>query len=88
MIIQEHLLFLLLTGSLLLQCFSFSPLSPTVRYHQQAKSSRFPLSMNLFQRFTKVVASNVNQIVSSLEDPEKILDQAVDDMQKDLVKIR
>ena len=44
--------------------------------------------MNLFQRFTKVVSSNVNQFVNSLEDPEKILDQAVDDMQKDLVKIR
>ena len=46
------------------------------------------LSMNLVNRFMKVVTSNVNSIISSLEDPEKILDQAVEDMQKDLIKIR
>ena len=44
--------------------------------------------MNMFDRFVKVVASNVNSVISNLEDPEKILDQAVTDMQKDLVKIR
>lgn len=46
------------------------------------------VSMNLFNRFTRVVSSNVNKVIKNLEDPEKILDQAVDDMQKDLVKIR
>lgn len=46
------------------------------------------LSMNMVERFFKVVSSNVNNAIKKLEDPEKILDQAVDDMQNDLVKIR
>ena len=84
--LNHHLLLLYLASSLFSQCFSFS----SVRRQQQHSrySARSPLCMNLFQRFTKVVASNVNQFVNSLEDPEKILDQAVEDMQKDLVKIR
>ena len=83
--VNLYLLLLCLASALLSRCFSFS----TVRYqHRSRHSARSPLLMNLFQRFTKVVASNVNQFVSSLEDPEKILGQAVDDMQKDLVKIR
>lgn len=44
--------------------------------------------MNMFNRFVKVVSSNINNVISNLEDPEKILDQAVTDMQKDLVKVR
>jgi phage shock protein A len=44
--------------------------------------------MNIFDRFVRVVTSNVNSVLSNLEDPEKVLDQAVNDMQNDLVKIR
>ena len=44
--------------------------------------------MNLFDRFTRVAKSNLNNVLKSLEDPEKIMSQAVEDMQKDLVKIR
>ena len=44
--------------------------------------------MNIADRFFRVVKSNVNSLLSNLEDPEKILDQAVNDMQNDLVKIR
>jgi len=44
--------------------------------------------MNLFDRFTRVAKSNVNSVLKSLEDPEKILNQAVEDMQTDLVKVR
>lgn len=44
--------------------------------------------MNLFDRFSRVAKSNLNNIVKSLEDPEKIMNQAVEDMQNDLVKIR
>lgn len=44
--------------------------------------------MNMMDRFFRVVKSNVNSVLSSLEDPEKVLDQAVNDMQTDLVKIR
>ena len=46
------------------------------------------LQMNMFDRFARVVKSNVNQVLGNLEDPEKVLDQAVADMQNDLVKIR
>mmetsp|Transcript_3470 Transcript_3470/g.7942 ORF Transcript_3470/g.7942 Transcript_3470/m.7942 type:complete len:298 (-) Transcript_3470:196-1089(-) len=46
------------------------------------------LSMNLFDRFTRVAKSNLNNVLKGLEDPEKIMSQAVEDMQKDLVKIR
>lgn len=44
--------------------------------------------MNMFDRFARVVKSNVNQVLSNMEEPEKVLDQAVKDMQNDLVKIR
>ena len=46
------------------------------------------LQMNISDRFARVVKSNVNNITDSLEDPDKVLDQAVADMQNDLVKIR
>jgi len=44
--------------------------------------------MNLFDRFSRVAKSNLNNILKNLEDPEKIMSQAVEDMQADLVKIR
>jgi len=46
------------------------------------------LSMNLFDRFSRVAKSNLNNVLKTLEDPEKIMNQAVEDMQTDLVKIR
>lgn len=44
--------------------------------------------MNLFDRFKRVAKSNLNELVSSMEDPEKVMTQAVSDLQVDLVKIR
>jgi len=44
--------------------------------------------MNIADRFFRVVKSNINNVLQNLEDPEKVLDQAVNDMQDDLVKIR
>lgn len=44
--------------------------------------------MNLGERFVRLVKSNVNELLSNLEDPEKVLEQAVVDMQRDLVKVR
>ncbi len=52
------------------------------------RSRSTTLQMNMFDRFLRVVKSNVNNVLSNLEDPEKVLEQAVNDMQKDLVKIR
>ena len=44
-------------------------------------SSSTALQMNLFDRFTRVAKSNINNILKNLEDPEKIMNQAVEDMQ-------
>lgn len=50
--------------------------------------SRSTVSMNMFERFSRVVSSNVNSVLKGLEDPEKVIEQAVLDMQNDLIKIR
>ncbi|HEY9827382.1 MAG TPA: PspA/IM30 family protein [Stenomitos sp.] len=44
--------------------------------------------MGLFDRISRVIKSNVNAAVSAAEDPEKMLEQTVNDMQEDLVKLR
>ncbi|XP_022723054.1 membrane-associated 30 kDa protein, chloroplastic-like isoform X2 [Durio zibethinus] len=44
--------------------------------------------MSLFDRFARVVKSYANVLLSSFEDPEKILDEAVLEMNDDLVKMR
>jgi len=44
--------------------------------------------MGLFDRISRLFRANVNDLVSKAEDPEKILEQAVIDMQEDLVKLR
>jgi phage shock protein A len=44
--------------------------------------------MGLFDRLSRVVRANVNDLVSKAEDPEKVLEQAVIDMQEDLIQLR
>jgi phage shock protein A len=44
--------------------------------------------MGLFDRLSRVVRANLNDLVSKAEDPEKILEQAITDMQEDLVQLR
>ncbi len=44
--------------------------------------------MGLFDRISRVVRANVNDMVSKAEDPEKVLEQAILDMQEDLVQMR
>ncbi|MDJ0536357.1 MAG: PspA/IM30 family protein [Xenococcaceae cyanobacterium MO_207.B15] len=44
--------------------------------------------MGLFDRLSRVVRANMNDLVSKAEDPEKVLEQAVVDMQEDLVQLR
>ena len=46
------------------------------------------LQMNFFDRFKRVAEANINNVLGKLEDPEKVLNQAVEDLQKDLVTIR
>jgi PspA/IM30 family len=48
------------------------------RFRAKTTSS---LQMNLFDRFTRVAKANINNVLKSLEEPEKILNQALEDMQ-------
>lgn len=44
--------------------------------------------MGLFDRISRVFKSNLNDLVSKAEDPEKMLEQALLEMQEDLVQLR
>ena len=44
--------------------------------------------MGLLDRLGRLLRANLNSLVSDAEDPTKILDQSVSDMQDDLVKLR
>lgn len=44
--------------------------------------------MSLFDRVSRLVRANVNDMVSKAEDPEKILDQALMDMQENLINMK
>ncbi len=44
--------------------------------------------MGLFDRLNRVIRANVNDLISKAEDPEKMLEQALADMQEDLVQLR
>ena len=44
--------------------------------------------MGLFDRIGRVVRANLNDMVSKAEDPEKMLEQSITDMQEDLVQLR
>jgi phage shock protein A len=43
---------------------------------------------NLFARITRLVKSVTNNVVTAAEDPEKLLDTVVSEMQDDLIKMR
>ena len=44
--------------------------------------------MGFFDSLSRLIRSNLNALVRGAEDPIKILDQSVSDMQEDLVKLR
>lgn len=44
--------------------------------------------MNIFERIVRIARSYANAIVSSAEDPEKLLDQTVIEMNEDVTKLR
>ncbi|NER32793.1 MAG: PspA/IM30 family protein [Oscillatoria sp. SIO1A7] len=44
--------------------------------------------MGLFDRIGRLIKANINDLVSKAEDPEKILEQSIVDMQEDLVQLR
>jgi len=44
--------------------------------------------MGLLDRIWRVIRANLNSLISQAEDPEKILEQTVIDMQEDLIRLR
>ncbi|MCC5634537.1 PspA/IM30 family protein [Nostoc sp. CHAB 5844] len=44
--------------------------------------------MDLIKRILRVIRANLNSLIGSAEDPEKILSQAVAEMQENLVRLR
>ena len=44
--------------------------------------------MGLFDRISRLVRANLNDVVSKAEDPEKILEQSIADMKDDLLQLR
>jgi len=44
--------------------------------------------MGLFDRISRVIKANINDLVSKAEDPEKLLEQSLLEMQEDLVQRR
>lgn len=74
---------------------AFAPIhhSSTVRLSSQSQvmtdsASSTALHANLFDRFTRVTKANLNNILQLWEDPEKVMNQALEDMQNDLGRIR
>jgi phage shock protein A len=51
-------------------------------------SPMLPRPMGFFDRLSRLLRANLNDLVSKAEDPAKILDQSLADMQADLVKLR
>lgn len=44
--------------------------------------------MGLIDRILRVIRANINNLIAQTEDPEKILEQAVEDMQHDMIQMR
>ena len=44
--------------------------------------------MGLIDRILRVIRANLNNVIGQAEDPEKVLEQAVEDMQQDLIQLR
>lgn len=44
--------------------------------------------MGLMDRILRVIRANLNNLIGQAEDPEKVLEQAVEEMQQDLIQLR
>lgn len=89
-IVTTTLFTTLITSSVAFAPSSFTPQqqqSSITRMRQQPRNGS-ALHMNLFDRFQRVAKGTINDALKKMEDPEKILNQAVEDMQADLVKVR
>jgi len=61
---------------------------PTQPFMMARPTTTTVLHLNLVDRFLRVARGNANSVLSRFEDPEKVMDQALLDMQNDLTKIR
>ena len=68
------------------KAFTGTQFSPVTRSSIPNHASKVVLQMNLFDRFARVAKSNLNELANKLEDPEKIMDQAVEEMQVSYVR--
>mmetsp|Transcript_18074 Transcript_18074/g.30944 ORF Transcript_18074/g.30944 Transcript_18074/m.30944 type:complete len:293 (-) Transcript_18074:1025-1903(-) len=59
-----------------------------VRTSRAARRGAVVVQANLFARVVRLFKSTATNLVSSAEDPEKLLDQVVTEMQEDLIKMR
>eukprot|EP00270_Netrium_digitus_P017649 TRINITY_DN652_c0_g1_i1.p1 TRINITY_DN652_c0_g1~~TRINITY_DN652_c0_g1_i1.p1 ORF type:complete len:354 (-),score=136.68 TRINITY_DN652_c0_g1_i1:156-1217(-) len=55
---------------------------------RQGGGGALTAEMNIFDRVARIVKSYTNAALSAVEDPEKMLDQTVDEMADDLAKMR
>ncbi|CAA0821250.1 Membrane-associated protein VIPP1- chloroplastic [Striga hermonthica] len=58
------------------------------RRNGRGRGGALGAQMSLFDRFARVVKSYANSVLSIFEDPEKILEQSVIEMNSDLIKMR
>ncbi|KAL6774251.1 VIPP1 [Auxenochlorella protothecoides x Auxenochlorella symbiontica] len=61
---------------------------PPLQHARAPRASPVAVQANLFGRVVRIVKSYTSALVGGLEDPEKILEQAVSDMQNDLIRLR
>lgn len=67
---MKSCIFIVVCFAIILSIMGFQPSS--YRYRKASISSGSSLKMNMFDRFFRVVKSNVNGVLSNLEDPEKV----------------
>ncbi|KAG7372482.1 phage shock protein A PspA family protein [Nitzschia inconspicua] len=89
------LVLLVSTSSKNIECDAFAPVHhpsfPRLTAPSQVvadSASATALHANLVDRFARVAKANLNNILMQFEDPEKVMTQALDDMQTDLVRVR
>jgi len=84
--LPSQLWLVLLTISV--DAFTMPPNKPILTTQMKSSPTSLQAGSNLFDRFTRVVKGNVNNVLRTWEDPEKVMTQALDDMQSDLVTVR
>ena len=52
------------------------------------KNGRLEANMSILTRFKDIMASNINALLDKAEDPEKLIDQYLRNMNKDLGKVK